>query len=993
MSTNGPLGRHRFPCGVLTALGWMLIASTTLDRPTDAQQSDRARPRADYAISCQILADGDYRRAFKGLKSSSYLQAPNRWIDSICIFTMQGECLFQVGETVAALERYNAALELFAQYPDWLRRIRFPTQLNPSRRQINPAINWGASRRRAIIGQFPNSLPSFQLNQAIQGNQIVLGRPDARPVRVTEIVRCIALAMRRRLEIMGPYGEHSPGTAKLNVLLKQQHLTHVNHWSQAWVSVWRGLALASAAKHAQAAAELQKSLLILGRYDHPLTATALLELGKLAFRAGNFEAAANYFYEASFPAAAYDQYVLIAEAFSWGSATHMMRGLPGIYPPLVPASSWANRDSRHLQAAMFVRTAEEALHLGEPKVAATALLQARRAMARRDIAIGRIGARHAFQAAILEFNDGNKESGAKFFANAMAFQRKASLWINHVALVDTAFMSGQLRVTGVVDGLYERLLRDPTPKDWAHDPMECFAILTTSLELPMEHWLELSIDRREFEKAIQITDRIRRHRFYRTLPVGGRVLAFRWILQAPDGLLNDTARLQRQNLLAKYPQLAATSRTVAQLRQQLSAVPLVPDNEEATRQQQKLLQMLSAVSQQQELLLHRIALRREPAEYVFPPQQDVKELQKTIPAGQAILSYFITSRMVHAFMLSREKYGHWHVESPSKMKQLISGMLRKMGNHESNSNVASRELGDSDWRPLGHQILMELTNEADVGVWDKLDELVVIPDGILWYVPFEALAIENHENATSIIGKSRVRYAPLVSLAYPTRRHMSPQADTAVVVGRLFPRDDQAVAEGAFDRLQTGLPRTVRLPDKLSAPSGLIASVCQRLVVLNDITDAGLAPYNWSPVSLDRGKAGSTVASWIALPWGAPQQLILPGFHTAAENGLKKGGNGNEVFLTLCGLMSAGSQTILISRWRTGGQTAYDLTREFTQELPHRSASAAWQRSVQLMMRSPLDPEQEPRVEEGDEELSSTADHPFFWAGYLLVDTGDVGDE
>ena len=42
------------------------------------------------------------------------------------------------------------------------------------------------------------------------------------------------------------------------------------------------------------------------------------------------------------------------------------------------------------------------------------------------------------------------------------------------------------------------------------------------------------------------------------------------------------------------------------------------------------------------------------------------------------------------------------------------------------------------------------------------------------------------------------------------------------------------------------------------------------------------------------------------------------------------------------------------------------------------------------MMRAPLDPEQEPRVDGQDTELRATADHPFFWAGYLLVDTGDA---
>ena len=42
---------------------------------------------------------------------------------------------------------------------------------------------------------------------------------------------------------------------------------------------------------------------------------------------------------------------------------------------------------------------------------------------------------------------------------------------------------------------------------------------------------------------------------------------------------------------------------------------------------------------------------------------------------------------------------------------------------------------------------------------------------------------------------------------------------------------------------------------------------------------------------------------------------------------------GNEVFLSVCGLMANGARTMLLSRWRTGGQTSFDLVREFIQEL------------------------------------------------------------
>ena len=86
--------------------------------------------------------------------------------------------------------------------------------------------------------------------------------------------------------------------------------------------------------------------------------------------------------------------------------------------------------------------------------------------------------------------------------------------------------------------------------------------------------------------------------------------------------------------------------------------------------------------------------------------------------------------------------------------------------------------------------------------------------------------------------------------------------------------------------------------------------------------------------------------------------------------------------------MSAGAETMLLSRWRVGGQSTLDLVREFVQELPHTAAADAWQRSVQLAMETPIDPASELRVKAGKEAVELTAKHPFFWAGYLVVDSG-----
>jgi hypothetical protein len=186
----------------------------------------------------------------------------------------------------------------------------------------------------------------------------------------------------------------------------------------------------------------------------------------------------------------------------------------------------------------------------------------------------------------------------------------------------------------------------------------------------------------------------------------------------------------------------------------------------------------------------------------------------------------------------------------------------------------------------------------------------------------------------------------------------------------------------------------VTLGKTLPVASAVYASLFDRLIVLDDYDPVGKGAGAWSPVTTDRGKPGSTLDDWMALPWQGPDQMILPGFHTAAEGSLKKQGvatAGNDVFLPVCGMMACGTRTILVSRWRTGGASSYDLVREFSQELPHAAASEAWQRSVMLAMQQPLTAGQEPRLSLKATEAAPNGDHPFFWAGYLLIDTGVPG--
>ncbi len=111
------------------------------------------------------------------------------------------------------------------------------------------------------------------------------------------------------------------------------------------------------------------------------------------------------------------------------------------------------------------------------------------------------------------------------------------------------------------------------------------------------------------------------------------------------------------------------------------------------------------------------------------------------------------------------------------------------------------------------------------------------------------------------------------------------------------------------------------------------------LVVLDDLnnreTSRDANPLDFSLVALDRQRQAGALVNWMALPWKRTDLFVLPGFHTAAESGLKDLSHaGQDLFLTSCALMATGARTVLISRWRTAGGAMRELVREFRAGVP-----------------------------------------------------------
>lgn len=984
------------------ALGRTLLVAATLlcaAARTEAQGVGREIPTIAYYSTFNELYDGEYDdalRHFQGEWRGAIKKPQTRWLDSICYHTMIGECFYQMGHLDKALEQYTAAIQLFLQYNDWMIRVQFPQTIRP----LNPqACPWGVSQRGAKLGDFPTSMPitegEINVNEQIQRGGVVQ-QAIMIPIHVSEIVRATTLAIRRRTELLGPLCTTDRLTLDLvEVLARRPGLP--NHWSQAWIDVQLGMAQIAAGKPTDAIPTLNRAILAAGQYDHPMTPMVLLELGRLALHRGEFDAALNHFHEASLAAYYYDPSVL-EEAFRLATVAHMAANRQGIYPTLPAATAWAKlKRHRHLQASLLLSAAECQLVMDQPRQAERSLADASLVVGRRRMGDGGIGARYHYLMATLYFKDRKLNEGYQELSRAMAFMQYGSRWLFQLARLDQHFLSGNISMSSALNSraamdFYEFLLRDPAVMDWTLDPMESLAVLKTPHAQSYEHWFLVAISRKSPEKALEIADLGRRHQFHSSLPFGGRMLSLRRILETPTDRLPADLALQRQDLLAGYPAYAALAQQAQAARSTLNAASLATADKTASAAQRQAFAQWESLSMEQEAILREMAVRREKASLVFPPVRSVQEVRESLPAGQAILAFYAAKGELYGFLLNRDDYSFWRLPAIPKLTRGLAAALRAMGHYDRNGEVTVEALADQEWKKSAQQLLAMILDGSRADFTSDFPELAIVPDGLLWYVPFEALQVEVNGQLRPLIDRFRIRYAPTLALAAPPRetRSFGPGTETAVALGKLHPRDDGSASQKAFEELSKVVPRTFVLPGSpLPASAAMIAPLLSQLIVLDDIQPAEQGPYSWSPIQAERGKPGNMLADWFPLPLGGPEVVMLPGFHTPAENSLKTvpAVPGSDIFLSVCGLMANDARTILLTRWRSGGRSNTSFVQEFAQELPHTTPADAFQRAVLVTAGSRLQLDREPRVKQS-RQAEPTANHPLFWAGFMLIDRG-----
>jgi CHAT domain-containing protein/tetratricopeptide (TPR) repeat protein len=153
------------------------------------------------------------------------------------------------------------------------------------------------------------------------------------------------------------------------------------------------------------------------------------------------------------------------------------------------------------------------------------------------------------------------------------------------------------------------------------------------------------------------------------------------------------------------------------------------------------------------------------ANLVAPEIRPLKDIQNTLLDDKTgLVEYFLGEVKSYAFYVSKETAGVIEIESRAALERSLKGYLKAM---------MSPSGGDSARALAGERIAGEILRPIAGEIDHRIEKLIIIPDGILYYLPFETLRIPKADGSGRefLIEKYEVSYAPSASsLIYLTQR-------------------------------------------------------------------------------------------------------------------------------------------------------------------------------------------------------------------------------
>ena len=389
---------------------------------------------------------------------------------------------------------------------------------------------------------------------------------------------------------------------------------------------------------------------------------------------------------------------------------------------------------------------------------------------------------------------------------------------------------------------------------------------------------------------------------------------------------------------------------------------------------QRLHHELFATSQAHDAL--RDTLRRDHAAYHqfrYGTAPDLATTRGHLRPAQLLLEYFVGDSTVYLLAIHRQGAQLYALAATDPLQAQINALRTQLAHR--NAAAATTSYG------LYNQLLATALRQVPADV----DQLVVVPDGLIGLVPFDVLLErparpgDDHRRLAYLIRRYETRY-------HYSARLLTPAAPAAPAAGSFLGWAPVVASAGGAERSQDGAP----LPYARAEVEAIGGRLGGELRLGNDATEAAFkaqaADYRWLHVA-SHGVINDQDPLYSYLQFSAdgngnedgrlytyelyhlPLQADLVCL-SACNSSVGNYTRGEGVMSLAKGFMFAGVRNVVASLWSVPDQASQLLMTRFYEELEQGTPKATALRRAKLAYLDAADP------------LTAA---PYFWGSFVLV--------
>jgi CHAT domain-containing protein len=345
----------------------------------------------------------------------------------------------------------------------------------------------------------------------------------------------------------------------------------------------------------------------------------------------------------------------------------------------------------------------------------------------------------------------------------------------------------------------------------------------------------------------------------------------------------------------------------------------------------------------------------------------VRELQETLEPDETAVEYFTTEDQISAFVVTRE--GIQVVRALASKREVEAALaalrfqIEKFNYGPGYADGYFEQLNQSTNQYLG-LLARYLVSGLESRV--KHQRLIVIPHGVLHYVPFHALL----NRRGYIIDQFEISYSPSATVLKLCRemarqsQTSNPQKNNArrgmklVAVG--LSGDDTPAVAGEIKALTSLFPDSVKLTGERATRDNLIRAAPSANFL-------HLASHGYfrrdNPMFSFLKLADSNLNFYSLLDLKLNADMVTL---SACHTGVNKVFPGDELHGLMRGFLHAGAPSLVASLWATSDRSTAELMKEMYTRISAGASKRAALRSAQLAVK---------------EEYG----HPYYWAPFILM--------